>query len=103
MGFEGSEQPEGRAGRVHLEGRIPFRRRQGRGALHQDRSRAPARMVPDEMTSQGGHGEFIFPLRRVPMPRNLMEFLTLALCIGIPALAGAASSFATSQGVDTWY
>ncbi|HKP97119.1 MAG TPA: TspO/MBR family protein [Fibrobacteria bacterium] len=37
------------------------------------------------------------------MPSNLMEYLALALCIGIPALAGAASGFATSQSVATWY
>jgi tryptophan-rich sensory protein len=37
------------------------------------------------------------------MPENLMGFLTLALCIGIPVLVGMLSSFATSQSVDTWY
>jgi tryptophan-rich sensory protein len=48
-------------------------------------------------------GKFIFILEDIPMPANLMEYLTLALCLGIPTLVGAASGFATSQSVNTWY
>lgn len=37
------------------------------------------------------------------MPENLSEFLTLALCLGIPTLVGAIAGAATAQSVGTWY